>query len=50
MLLKLRCELADSQGLPIFVSASQDGAALYAKLGFVDRGAGGPTLTVRQNE
>lgn len=50
MLLKWGCELADSQGLPIFVSASLEGAPLYAKFGFVDCGAGGATLMVRQNE
>lgn len=50
MLLKWGCELADTQRLPIFVSASQEGAPLYVKFGFVDRGAGGATLMVRQNE
>lgn len=50
MLLEWGCQLADSQGLPIFVSASQEGAPLYAKFGFVERGVGGTTLMVRQNE
>lgn len=49
MLLKWGCELADSQGLPIFVSASKEGAPLYAKFGFVVHDAGNPTLMVRQN-
>jgi hypothetical protein len=49
MLLKWGCELADSQALPTYVSASREGAPLYARFGFVDCGVGETTLMVRQN-
>lgn len=50
MLVKWGCELADSEGLPAYVSASREGAPLYARFGFVDCGLGEMILMVRQNK
>jgi len=36
MLVKWGCDLADAYGVQAYVDASNDGAPLYAKFGFVD--------------
>ncbi|KAJ5903454.1 acetyltransferase [Penicillium tannophilum] len=36
MLLQRGCDIADAEGVEMYVSASKDGASLYAKFGFVD--------------
>ena len=36
MLVQRGCDMADVEGVETYVSASRDGASLYAKFGFVD--------------
>lgn len=45
MLVKWGCELADAEGVEMYVSASKDGASLYAKFDFVDYSNAGQGTT-----
>ncbi|KAJ5702270.1 hypothetical protein N7488_009818 [Penicillium malachiteum] len=42
MLIKWGCDQADIKGLSVYLSASAEGSALYAKFGFLDHGVPGP--------
>ncbi|PWY69045.1 acyl-CoA N-acyltransferase [Aspergillus heteromorphus CBS 117.55] len=43
MLIQWGCEVADREGMPIWVDASEDGAALYKRFGFQDVSVPGVT-------
>lgn len=45
MLVQWGCDLADVEGLAAYVSASKNGASLYAKFGFVDCSNAGQETT-----